>query len=69
MSGLIEIEITKTVEDLILVGFQSKKRAVAIVSGKGRYKSSVKRTLTHRLDKKCKLLSLHPNLEERDLLI
>jgi len=65
----VETKTTKAVHDLILAGFESGKRAVALVGPKGCYKSMVARNLAHTLGEKCELLSVHPDMTARDLLM
>ena len=64
----VETETTKAVQDLIIAGFESGKRSVALIGPKGCYKSIVARNLAHSLNKKCELMSLHTDLTARDLL-
>lgn len=69
MLNFVETESTKAIQDLILAGFECGKRAVALVGPKGCYKSVVARNLAHILDEKCELMSLHPDVTARDLLM
>jgi len=69
MSNFVETQTTKGIQDLILAGFESGKRSIALVGPKGCYKSTVARNLAHSLDEKCELMSLYPDLTARDLLM
>lgn len=69
MLNFVETETTIAVQDLILAGFESGKSAVAVVGPKGCYKSVVARNLAHVLGEKCELMSLHPDVTARDLLM
>jgi len=65
----IETKTTKAIQDLIISCFESGERAVAIVGPKGCYKSAVARNLAHSMGEKCELLSVHPDMTARDLLM
>ncbi|KAL7537710.1 hypothetical protein ACHAXR_008021, partial [Thalassiosira sp. AJA248-18] len=69
MPDFIETKTTRDVQDLILAGFESGKRSVAIVGPKGCYKSAVARNVAHTLGEKCELLSVHSDMSQRDLLM
>ncbi|KAL7546025.1 hypothetical protein ACHAWF_009370 [Thalassiosira exigua] len=69
MPQFFENPTTKAAMDLVLAGFESGKRAVALVGPKGCYKSVVARNLAYDQDEKCELLSLHPDMTSRDLLM
>jgi MoxR-like ATPase len=67
--NFVETETTKAVKDLIIAAFQSGKRAVALVGPKGCYKSAVARNLAYSSGEKIELMSLHPDITDRDLLM
>lgn len=69
MPEFVETETINTIQDLILAGFECGNRSVAMVGPKGCYKSTVARNLAHSLDEKCELMSLHPDVTGRDLLM
>jgi len=69
MPNFVETETTKAVQNLILAGFESGKRAVAVIGPKGCYKSAVARNLAHCLDERCELMSVNPDITARDLLM
>ncbi|EJK73464.1 hypothetical protein THAOC_04909, partial [Thalassiosira oceanica] len=69
LPGFVETTTSKSLQYLMLAGFQSNKRAVALVGPKGCYKSSVARDLAFKLGEKCELFTLHRDLTARDLLM
>lgn len=69
MPEFVETETMKSIQDLILAGFESGKRSVALVGPKGCYKSTIARNLAHSLNERCELMSLHPDMTARDLLM
>ena len=69
MINFVETESTKSIRDLILACFESGMKAVALVGPKGCYKSVVARNIAHILGEKCELMSLHPDVTARDLLM
>ena len=69
LPGFVETTTSKSIQDLMLAGFRSKRRAVALVGPKGCYKSLVARDLAFKLGEKCELFTLHRDLTARDLLM
>lgn len=69
LPGFVETTTSKSLQDLMIAGFQSKKRAVALVGPKGCYKSAVARDLAFKLGEKYELFTLHRDLTARDLLM
>lgn len=68
LPDFVDTDTTRAVQDMIAAGLHDN-RAVAVVGPKGCYKSTVARNLAHILNKKCELLSLHPDMTARDLLM
>ena len=69
MFHFVETKSIKAIQELILAAFECGKNAVALVGPKGCYKSIVARNLAHSLNEKCELMSLHPDVSARDLLM
>jgi MoxR-like ATPase len=69
MLNFVETETTKAVQDLIVAAFDSGRKAVAVVGPKGCYKSVIARNLAHSSGEKVELMSLHPDITDRDLLM
>jgi len=69
MTNFVDTETTKAIQDLIVAAFESGKRSIALVGPKGCYKSVVARNLAYALHEKIELMSLHPDMTDRDLLM
>lgn len=69
MTNFVDTETTKAIQDLIVAAFESGKRSIALVGPKGCYKSVVARNLAYALHEKVELMSLHPDMTDRDLLM
>ena len=65
----VPTKTTSTIRDLIIAGFRSGARVVALVGPKGSYKSSVAEETANALGAKMELFSLHPDMTARDLLM
>jgi MoxR-like ATPase len=68
----VETPTTKTIQDMILAGFESGNTAVALVGPKGCYKSTVARNLVNTVELRqpvaAELFTLYPDITARDLL-
>lgn len=68
LPGFIPTKTTTTVRDLIIAGFESGNRAVALVGPKGCFKSAVARDAAQVRGVKAELFSLYSDMTARDLL-
>ncbi len=67
----VETTSTRTMCDVIMAGFESGKRGVALVGPKGSFKSAIAREVArrHKRENEIELFSLYPDLTSRDLLM
>ena len=69
LSDFVETETTNIVSDLVIAGFESGRRAVALVGPKGCYKSAMAREMAKGRGENIELFSLYPDMMARDLLM